>query len=168
MSGPRFVVVPRDALLGELESIGAAIASRGGSFEVGRSGGEVVVDLVPPGGRAMVRVYSSIAVRAEEARPCGEDAVRVLVCVRVADGIRTLEPTTKILRTAPKGSDAERLAAFLGRVRDRVRDSYRLAVRRPCCPSCGRAMARREAKASGSPFLGCIAYPECRGTAPVV
>lgn len=169
MSGPRFVNVPRDAMLAELTAIGEAVASRGGSYEQGRQGGELVFDVVPPGARCMIRVFTSIAFRADEARPCGEDAVRILVCVRMPNGVRSLEAPIKILRTAPNGlNDAARVEAFLRRVRDRTRDAYRLAGRRPSCPLCGRAMARRQGKGEGStPFFGCIDFPTCRGTAPI-
>lgn len=168
MSKARFVELPRDAVLAELEAIGAAVRSAGGSMEQGKHGGEVVVDFVPPGACCMVRVFTSIAVGATKARASGEDAVRVVVCVRTPQGIRMLEPPIKVLRTAPRSMpDSERVATFLGRLRDRTRDAYRLAVRRPSCPHCGRAMARRTAKAGGAPFLGCIGFPECTGTRPL-
>lgn len=170
MTGARFLAVPREAMIAELVAIGEAVRGRGGSYEEGRQGGELVFDVMPPGGRCMVRVFTSIAVRADEARPCGEDAVRILVCVRMPNGVQSLEAPIKILRTAPRGMpDSERVGAFLGRLRDRTRDAYRLAARRPPCPLCGRAMARRVGKAPGAvPFFGCIGFPECRGTAPIV
>lgn len=151
-----------------MTTIGEAVKAKGGSYVFGQQGREVVVDIIPPGGAAMIRVFTSVALGAAEARGCGEDAVRVVVCVATPTGIRALEEPVKILRTAPvKLSEPERVAAFLGRLRSRVRDSYQLARRRPSCPRCARAMARRRARVGGGEFFGCIGYPECTGTVPV-
>lgn len=162
MSG-RFVAIPADRLLGELRDIGACVTAKGGRFVEGKQGREVVVDVVPPGGRAMVRVYTSLAVGAAEARDCGEDAVRVLVGVDMPTKFHTLDASRKILRTAPANAE-DRVATFLGRLRDAIREAYDTARRAPLCPSCGRAMAKRKTRDGSREFLGCIGYPVCKTT----
>jgi len=149
--------------MGELRDVGARVTEAGGRYVEGRQGREVVVDVVPPGGRAMVRVYTSLAVGAAEARDCGEDAVRLVVGVETPERFRPLEEGQKILRTAPRAADQpDRVGAFLARLRGEIRAAYGRARAIPCCPECGRAMARRESK--HGPFWGCTGYPECRGT----
>lgn len=47
---------------------------------------------------------------------------------------------------------------------DVVRDADRTQPRRVViCPRCGRAMSRREEKATGRSFYGCSRYPACKG-----
>ena len=160
----RFVEVPADRLLAELRAIGAAVTGKGGRYVEGVHGREVFVDVVPPGGRAMVRVYTSLARGAAEARDCGKDAVRIIVGVDTPERFRPLEESRKVLRTAPRGA-SDRVAAFLARLRSEIREAYGRALRVPSCPKCGRAMAERTSK-DGGQFYGCIGYPECRGSAP--
>lgn len=163
MSGPRFVAVPADRLLAELREIGALVSGKGGSFTEGRQGREVVVDVVPPGGRAMVRVFTSLAAGAAEVRDCGDDAVRIVVGVDTPERFRPIDESRKILRTAPKGAD-DRVAVFLERLREAIRQAYRQAKEVPACPACGRAMALRSTRDRTRQFYGCIGYPECKGT----
>lgn len=170
MSGPRFVPVPADRLLAELRAIGALVEGKGGRFVEGKWGREVVVDVVPPGGRALVRVFTSLAAGAAEVRDCGDDAVRIVVGVDTPERFRPLEESQKILRTAPQGA-ADRVAVFLERLREAIRQAYGRARDAPACPRCGRAMAVRSTKpmASGQlgasrQFYGCIGFPVCRGT----
>lgn len=163
MSGPRFVAVPADRLLAELRDVGAKVTAKGGRFVEGRQGREIVVDVVPPGGRAMVRVYTSLAVGAAEVRDCGDDAVRIVVGVDTPERFRALDESRKILRTAPHSVD-DRVAAFLERLREAIRQAYGQARDVPACPLCGRAMALRSTRDGGRQFYGCIGYPECKGT----
>ena len=111
----------------------------------------------------MVRVYTSLARGAGEVRDCGEDAVRLVVGVDTPERFRPLESGQKILRTAPQGA-ADRVAAFLARLRKELRDAYLRALRVPACPACGRAMAERVARGNGSRFYGCLAWPACTST----
>lgn len=164
MTGPRFVEVPADRLLGTLRDIASKVTARGGRVVEGTQGREVVVDVVPPGGRAMVRIYTSLAKGADAARGCGEDAVRVVVGVLGEDGFRPVAEAEKILRTAPRGVE-DRAGAFLARLTDRLRGAYKQAATVPACPACGRAMAVRSG-AHGS-FYGCTGYPTCRATRPL-
>lgn len=161
--GPRFVEVPADRLLGALRAIGEAVRGSGGSYVEGSQGREVVVDVVPPGGRAMVRVYTSLAIGASEARACGEDAVRLVVGITTPERFRPLDKARKILRTAPAAAD-DRVAVFLERLRNEIREAYRRARAVPACPLCGRAMALRKRRDGSGSFYGCTGYPECRGT----
>jgi hypothetical protein len=163
VSGPRFVAVPADRLLAELREIGALVTGKGGRFIEGKQGREVVVDVVPPGGRAMVRVYTSLAAGAREVRDCGEDAVRLVVGVDSPERFRPIGDSQKILRTAPTSAD-DRVATFLARLREEIRQAYVRAKSVPACPLCGRAMAIRTQKATGRRFYGCTGFPECRGT----
>lgn len=162
-AGSRFVPVPAERLLGELREIGELVTARGGRFVEGVHGREVVVDVVPPGGRAAVRVYTSLAAGEAEVRDCGEDAVRLFVGVDTPERFRPLEESTKILRTAPRGAQ-DRAGVFLERLRGAIREAYRRAKDIPCCPQCGRAMALRKTRDGARSFYGCIGYPECRGT----
>jgi len=160
-AGERFVEVPADRLLAHLRGIGAAIAGKGGKLVEGRAGREVVFDLGAPHGRAMVRVYTSLAGGAQTARACGEDAVRVVVVAGTPEGTRPLEDSQKVLRTAPRAAE-DRVGAFLARLTDTLRAAYRRALDVPACPDCGRAMARRTS--AHGPFFGCSGYPACRAT----
>lgn len=156
--GTRFVEIPATRLVAELEDIGGKVAARGGGFTWRRAGAEKVFDLTVPGGRAMVRVFTTLD-GGEVARDCGEDAVRV--CLGALDGekFKPLEKGTKILRTAPQGAP-DRVAVFLERLRGEIRETYGRAKLVRACPACGRPMAHREGKFG--PFLGCSGFPECR------
>jgi hypothetical protein len=161
--GPRFVEVPADRLLGALRTIGEKVRAAGGSYAEGRAGREVVVDVVPPGGLAMVRVYTSLALGASEARDCGKDAVRIVVGVDTPERFRPLEEGQKILRTAPAAAE-DRVGVFLERLRLEIRAAYGRAREIPTCPACGRAMALRSRKDGSGSFYGCIGFPVCRVT----
>jgi hypothetical protein len=147
--------------LGELREIGRLVTEGGGRYVEGRQGREVMIDLVPPGGRAQVRVYTSLAVGATEARECGEDAVRLVIGVETPERFRPLEESQKILRTAPR-DDVDRVGTFLARLRGELREAYQRAKAIPTCPKCGRTMALRLSQHGA--FWGCTGYPECRGT----
>jgi len=167
--GTRFVDVPADALLGELRAIAGAVRDKGGNVNEGVQGREVVFDIGPPGGSTVVRVYTSLAVGEGAVRDCGEDAVRLVLGATLAgDGgprFKPLGESRRIYRTAPKGTADERVAVFVKRLRDAIREFYVLALHVPKCPSCKGSMARRASK-DGRSFFGCVKYPECRGTRP--
>jgi hypothetical protein len=185
MTSARYVEIPADAMLGELRAVGAAVASKGGSCAEGVSGREIVFDIHPPDRLAFVRVYTSLATGAAAVRDCGEDAVRLVLGALVpmssaADSrggtitrgekavFRPLDKGRRIYRTAPKGSEGERVTAFLERFKEALRDSYRAALHAPTCPVCKVApMAERSTKDKTRKFLGCVRFPECRGTRPL-
>lgn len=156
--GTRFVEVPTDRLVAELEDIGTKVTAKGGTFAWALSGRERVFDLTVPGARAQVRVFTTLD-GAATARDCGEDAVRVCVGAIVDGRFKPTEKGTKILRTAPQG-DADRVGTWLARLREAIRGAY-VRAREVCgCPACGRPMVRREGKFG--PFMGCTGFPECK------
>lgn len=167
--GKRFVRVTASALLSELREIGAAIRDKAhGGYAEEQVGDEIVAVLVPPGGRVVVRVFTSLATDDLVVRDCGDDAIRIVLVAPTPEGNRPVGESIKMLRTAPRElGAAERERAFLDRFRSKLREAYALARAVPCCPDCGRAMAKRTARATSSEFFGCIAYPECRGTRPI-
>jgi len=113
-----------------------------------------------------VKCYTTIAIGAAAARGCGDDAVRIVLVAPTPEGERAVSTSTKILRTAPRGDDeAARVEVFVARLREALRAAYGDALKRPTCPECGRAMAKRTGR-SGE-FFGCIGYPVCRGSRPM-
>jgi len=166
--GTRYVEIPAERLVSELEGIGLKVRERGGDFAWRVQGREQVFDLTVPGAAAQVRIFTTLD-GAATARGCGEDAIRVCVggLEKERDDFgetgklrfRPTEKGIKILRTAPHGV-ADRVATFLERLRGAVREAYVRAREVRPCPDCGRAMARREGKFG--PFLGCTSYPECK------
>lgn len=163
-AGARFVAVPADRLEAELEAIGAAVVTRGGSSAWRVQGRERVFDLTIPGGSAQIRVFTTLPVGGSEVRDCGEDAVRVCVGALEGERFRPVEKGIKILRTAPRGAE-DRVGVFLGRLRGALRDAYGRARQVTPCPRCGRPMAVRRGR--NGDFLGCLGYPECKGTRPL-
>lgn len=173
----RFVEIPADRLIAELEEIGGGVAAVGGSYAWRVQGRERVFDLspvTPAGNRALpaqIRIYTSLAVGSTVARDCGKDAIRIVVGALEDDAddfgprgvykFRPVEKATKILRTAPRGVE-DRVGVFLARLRDALRDAYRRARNVQSCPDCSGLMATR--KGSNGPFLGCLNYPRCRHT----
>ena len=184
MTRKRYVEIPADRLVAELERIGQAVADIGGSWSWRVQGRERVFDLsptTPAGDRALpaqIRIFTSLAVGDSHARACGKDAVRIVVGAisweREAYGsgkhvrpgksevtFRPIEKGQKILRTAPRGVE-DRVGAFLSRLRIALRDAYRRARVVRTCVECGGLMAHR--KGRNGAFLGCLNYPSCRFT----
>lgn len=157
--GTRFVEIPASRLVAELEDIGGKVTASGGSFAWALSGREKVFDLTVPGARAMVRVFTTLD-GGENARDCGEDAVRIVLGALEGERFKPLEKGNKILRTAPQGAE-DRVAVFLERLRGEIRETYKRAKGVMGCPLCGRPMAQREGRFG--PFMGCTGYPACRG-----
>lgn len=154
-----------------MREVGAAVVEKHGRMVEGVQGREVVVDLVPPHGRAMVRVYTSLARGASVARASGEDAVRLVVGVEQPEGFRALEDGQKVLRTAPL-READRVGAFLRRLRAELRTAYSRAFYSPTCRLCGSAMRHvvlkdRPVHLPQREFYSCIRYPTCNATWPV-
>lgn len=168
MAGPRFVEVPSDRFQAALDEIGKAVEAKGGSATWTKAGRERVWELRLParGGSfvRMVRVFTSMAIGAAQARDCGEDAVRVVVGFETDKGFKPVEAGQKILRTAPAAAP-DRPGIFLDRLRDNLRSAYTRATKIQTCPSCGRPMVERAGKTGG--FYGCTGFPECRVTRPI-
>jgi hypothetical protein len=161
--GSRFVAVPADRLLAELRDIGARVVEAGGTFVEGRQGREILFDVGPRGSKAVVRVYTSLALGAKEVRDCGDDAVRIVVGTVTPDRFQPLDESRKVLRTAPHG-DGDRIGTFLERLRRMIRLAYDEARGVPGCTLCGLPMALRTTKDKTRRFYGCTGYPACRGT----
>jgi hypothetical protein len=171
--GKRFIEVPAEALLGLLqEDIGTKVEAAGGEIRKGCQGREIVVDIKPPNRQAFLRVYTTLSVGADQVRDCGDDAIRLVVGYTPYNTARRgsfvpVARSRKLLRTAPKGTESERLTAFLGRLKDALREGYVECLRHPTCPDCGKVMALREPRPGGKkfrPFYGCIGYPDCKRT----
>lgn len=180
MTRKRYVEIPADRLVAELEAIGVAVAAIGGSWSWRVQGRERVFDLSPvtsAGGGAIpaqIRIFTSLAVGASHVRACDTDAIRIVVGALEVDvdsygsqirgggsRFRPVEKGVKILRTAPRGAP-DRVGVFLSRLRVALRDAYRRARVIRFCVECGDLMARR--KGRNGPFLGCLKYPKCRYT----
>jgi hypothetical protein len=151
----RYVEIPAARLEAELEAIGEAVASRGGSWAWGVQGRERVFHLEVPGGAAKVLIFTSLAIGDSAVRGCGKDAIRLFLMA----GGRPVAKPRKVLRTAPPRIP-DRVSYFLNRLREYIRDAYRDALRVRPCPRCGSPMVPREGP-HGS-FLGCASYPECK------
>lgn len=163
--GQRYVDVPAERMFGELRAIGEAVASVGGMVHETVMGRERVVEFWPERSLGFVRVFTSVAEGARAARACDEDAVRIFVLVNCDDfGTRQVLPYDRLLRTAPK--DGDRVAAFLGRLRTRVRVAVGHAMDVPACPACRLPMVYR-ANYAKQTFWGCPAFPRCHGSRSV-
>lgn len=158
--------------MGLLTEIGQKVAAKGGGMGETTQGRERVVDLQPGGSKTVVRVFTSLAIGGDAVRGCGEDAVRLVIGYvgRGREGKEKFFPLSdgrRIYRTAPTQLDHDqRVAAFLGRFEEALRDVYREAKNWTACPDCGAPMALRSNKQRGTKFWGCTSYPECRGTRP--
>ena len=168
---PRFVEVPADRFQDSLNEIGKVVEARGGSTRWIVQGRERVWELHLPAREGdatrVIRVFTSMARGATVARNCGKDAVRVVVGFLDGGEFRPIEKGQKILRTAPRGAE-DRVAVFLGRLRDQLRKAWVRANKMRRCPLCGKPMALRKArKGVYVAFYGCTTYPECKGTGSV-
>lgn len=166
MKGSRYVEVPAADLMTEMRDIGATVEERGGRYREGTQGDEIVVDLWPPKPHNVghVRVYTSLAKGAKQARDCGLDAVRIVVLAPTSRDVakeRPVRESDKILRTAPQDVP-DRVNAFLDRLRERIRSAYKAAGQVCFCPHCGSVMSHRDGRYG--PFLGCTRFPACKQT----
>jgi hypothetical protein len=176
VEGKRFVLVPSDRFMEMLRDIGSKVRDKGGTMTEEVHGDETVVNIRPPRKNTIVRVYTSIAQGRRAVRECGDDAVRVVVGYMVEskrmEKIFVFKPITKgrsIYRTAPtKLPEEERVATFLNRLRDAIRESYAEASKWTSCQHCNSPMTLRANKSTGNSFYGCTGYPVCLGTKPYV
>ena len=161
MSGT-YVEVSADRLGGLLRECGAGVERKGGTFAEELVGRERVFVLCAPG-RPAIRIFSSLAVRADSARGCGKDAVRVVVGVEMPEGFRAVLRPRRVFRTAPRAAE-DREGVFLERLRGVLQEAWRMAMRVPRCSACGTMMAKRTTKKDGRSFWGCLNWPRCRRT----
>jgi len=172
METTRYIEVPAEALLAELRAIGEAVQAKGGKAEEKTVRREVIFEITPPNRLAFVRIYTSLAKGSSAVRGCGDDAARLVLGTTVEmDGQEKFKPLAKsrrIYRTAPKGSHEVRVRAFLDRFKQAIREAYQAALDAPTCPVCSAApMATRDTRDGNRQFLGCVRFPECKGTRPV-
>lgn len=172
VTGSKYIEVPADAMLIELRAIADAVRGRGGKAAEKVHQRELVFEVNPPNRLAFFRVYTSLAVGHDAVRGCGEDAVRIVLACEVPIGglprFKPLAKSRRIYRTAPKGPEPERVKAFLGRLKEALRESYQACLDIPTCTKCNAApMAVRSTRDGSRSFLGCVRYPECDGTRPL-
>lgn len=179
--GSTFVSVPADALMSELDEIATAVSSPDvadgmvpGDYSGCLMGRERVVTIRlsgHPDSRPAIRIFTSLAAGSDVVRDVGEDAVRIVVGVArrpdAANTVFTFIPAggvRRIFRTAPRNlPEPERVAAFLARLRQALREAYQQARAIPVCRECGRLMRERDGRHGR--FLGCSGYPDdCKFT----
>lgn len=170
MSRKNYVEVPRDRLLADLAAVERGVAGKGGTTSWTTAGWEKVLEIVPPGAVARVRLFTSLAEGASTVRACGADAVRIVVGFPRTpmhgphrEVFHAVGQKVRLYRTAPQKGD--RVGAFLERLREALREAYRRASEVPKCPDCGSPMVRREGKRGA--FFGCTEYPACTRTREV-
>lgn len=170
--GTRYIKIPAESLLSELRAVGASVEGRGGKYAEATAGREIVCEITPPNSVSVVRVYTSLAVGADQARDCGEDALRIVVGATINGKWRNALKPRRVFRTAPSKDRAgwlrqeERVIVFIERMKGHLREAYKAAATAPRCPDCEGPMATRENRAQGNTFLGCMDYPDCKGTRP--
>lgn len=175
--GSTFVSVPADALMSELDEIATVVSSPDvadgmvpGDYSGCLMGRERVVTIRlsgHPDSRPAIRIFTSLAAGSDVVRDVGEDAVRIVVGVArrpdAANTVFTFIPAggvRRIFRTAPRNlPEPERVAAFLARLRQALREAYQQARAIPVCQTCGRLMRERDGRHGR--FLGCSGWPAC-------
>ena len=163
----RFVSIPANDLIEELESIGLKVVNSGGSFNWNVQGTEKIFELAPPKSKGIVRVFTTLSTGASSVRGCGKDAVRVVTGVKAKNPrtnkltFRPIAKSKKLLRTAPQNA-RNRVRFFLDRLTAVIREAYTTASRAIECTSCGGYMILRKGK--HGEFLGCSNYPSCKRT----
>lgn len=118
MSSPRFVEVSRETLESFLVSKG---------FRRDVQNHEVVYirdHHIDP--NVKVKVYTTLSVGAEQARNCGDDAIRVVTIFDNGRGKSFgVGKFPKLLRTAPAAlPESERVQVLLDRLHERMREAY--------------------------------------------
>ncbi len=164
----RYIEVPADQLLTTVRAIAIKIVESGGHYNRLKAGDEVAyaITLPPKHGGCQIRVYTSLREGDDVVRGCGQDAVRLVFGTTAGGvGFKPLAKSRRVFRTAPRGTESERVAMFLARFTQALRDVYALAAKVPCCPKCEHHMALR--KGGFGEFYGCISYPECTATREV-
>lgn len=121
---------------------------------------EIVYDCPLPDDDLTIRVFSTLV--GENARGCGDDAIRCVVWDHEIDA--PVGGRKKTLRIAPTRSNPE---GWAGNFKPKLRDLYAnwRDHRTETCPACGAPMALRDGQYG--PFLGCTRYPDCRCTQDV-
>lgn len=163
MKGSKYVNLTAEDLFPVLNKVGEGIVQKGGSYaRTADPGREVTYTFTPPTPRRDVSftIYTSIG-KSGSARGVGEDAIRIVIHTQVSGRFRAVGESIKIYRTASNKTD-DRVGAFIERFIDKIREVYKNVMTMPRCPECGAPMVMRVS--SRGNFLGCITFPQCRGT----
>ena len=99
-----------------------------------------------------LRIYSTITAGRQKARDCGKDAIRFCLFYRASanDTPRLVNGDKKCLR----------VEGWRGNMQKRI-DAWE-SMKGVDCPCCAAPMKKR--KGNNGEFLGCIQYPDCKGT----
>lgn len=100
-----------------------------------------------------VKVYTSIF--GGVSRATGEDSIRVcLVDSKRGKGLKKMTWTC-------------RTEGWQERLRNKIRETFEIALTIPMCPRCLNVMQARQNRASGDRFWGCSAWPTCTAVRPM-
>ena len=163
----RYFDISSTDLFAELNHIGHNIKRKGGDFVLGAAGHEIIYDFFPHNRKNLfIRIYTSVTRGNTTVRDCGEDAIRIVIGAlnNHRNKFIPLNESRRIYRTAPQGTREERTNAFLNRLKDTLRETYKNTLQIPKCPVCSNPMKLRENKNTKNQFYGCVTYPTCRGT----
>jgi hypothetical protein len=100
-----------------------------------------------------LRVYTGI-VPSGNSRGVGEDAMRVTIFQRTADGV---------VKMAGGSKRVHRVRGWRKNLQNRI-DAWEDLLG-PQCPTCGNLMVERDGR--NGKFYGCSNYPDCRQTLPL-
>lgn len=162
----KYVKVSATRLTSLYRVIKEGVTRQGGVVDTRTAGKEIVWDIRPPNRQALVRVFTSLGIGGTAARPVGKDTIRIVVGALLPDGkFRPVTGAKRVFRTAPeKPTEPERVEYFMERFKGEIRNAYAEAKEIVACPKCSYPMTKRKTKADGREFLGCLRYPECKGT----
>lgn len=125
-------------------------------FAAGTNAGQRTWDSEKTPGGLFWRVYSSIPEGGSYAAGVGEDSIRIASLWRRGDVIKPV---------LPREGYACRTRGWRVTLIKRIEAAAATACAIPACKACG--APTRERNSARGPFRGCIAYPECKGTAPM-
>lgn len=160
MSGATFVSVPRERLLAAIQAMDLPTKQL-------KQGNELVVDIKLPNTMYVVRVYTSISADGSQVRDSGKDAVRIVFGLTslLNDRFHPRAKGVTLKRTAPTDrSENGRVMAWIARFSTALANTIDQAKITPHlpCPKCLSPMVERHRYHDNKPFLGCLAYPDCR------
>ena len=150
-----YVDIPASDLDAFLTGKGYSVIPTGQNAVPAKSGGlastrEVVYGRLRRGEKAVISIRVYTTLDGGHQRDQGDDAIRVVMVTRLADGgIKTIHTFKRVHRVA---GWRKNLAARLDEA-----DKTHFAL----CPKCSGIMVERTGKRG--PFLGCVNYPTCNG-----
>jgi len=102
----------------------------------------------------VIKIYTTIPGGSLVSRAVGEDSIR-FAAIHKPTGRPILARQPYVARTAGWRRGIEK----------KVKAIEAIIGERPLCPVCQQITVRRANRRTGDEFFGCVAYPECRGTA---